>query len=109
MTDKVALIIGASAERGLGSALAHLAADEGYHTVVAARRRDSLDILAKSIEDAGGTASAMTVDVTDEKQVGDLFTLVDDLKGSLDFVAYNAGNAFAHDTLGITSEYITSA
>ncbi len=109
MTDRIALIIGASADRGLGSSLACLAASEGYHTVVAARRRASLETLVQKIEAQGGKASAMPVDVTDEHQVEALFSQIDALPGALDFVAYNAGNAFTHDTLSITAEFFTSA
>ncbi|MEL7444246.1 MAG: SDR family NAD(P)-dependent oxidoreductase [Pseudomonadota bacterium] len=109
MTQKIALIIGAGAKRGLGAAIASKAAAEGRYVIVAARRQDAVDALARSISDAGGQARGMTVDVTDEAQVQALFSQIDEIDGALDLVAYNAGNAFTHDTLTISSDYFTSA
>lgn len=109
MTQKIALVIGAGAERGLGAALARKAAEEGLSVVVAARSPNAIDDLAQSIRNSGGEAVGIPVDVTDEEAVVSLFTQVDAMNSELDFVAYNAGNAFTHDTLSISAEYFSSA
>lgn len=109
MTQKIALIIGAGAERGLGAAIARKAADEGRRVVIAARRPETVDALANAICKAGGSAEGLTVDVTDEEKVEGLFSTIDAMNCELELVAYNAGNAFTKDTLTISAEYFTSA
>ncbi|TIV60274.1 MAG: SDR family NAD(P)-dependent oxidoreductase, partial [Mesorhizobium sp.] len=56
LTDKVAIITGASS--GIGRATAKLFAAEGASLVIAARRKAELDLLADEIEEAGGSAVA---------------------------------------------------
>ena len=65
--DKVVVITGASS--GLGEAAAKILAKHGAKVVLAARRRDRLEKLAKEIEAEGGVALACEADVTDKKQV----------------------------------------
>ncbi|MCQ4322177.1 SDR family oxidoreductase, partial [Stutzerimonas stutzeri] len=58
LTGKVALITGASS--GIGEAAARLLVDEGAHVILAARRRERLDTLARTL---GNRASVIQVDV----------------------------------------------
>jgi len=109
VTKKIAVIIGAGAERGLGAALARKAAHEKRHVVVAARTDDAIQTLANSLREAGASANAITVDVADEQRVLDFFQSVDAIGGSLDLVAYNAGNAFTNDTVSMTGEFFETA
>jgi NADP-dependent 3-hydroxy acid dehydrogenase YdfG len=64
LRGKVALVTGASS--GIGAAAARALASQGATVAVAARRQDRLKHLVADIEEAGGTATAIDLDVTDE-------------------------------------------
>lgn len=89
---KVAVIVGVGASRGLGAAIARRTASEGLHTFIAGRTQDRLDLVAKEIEAAGGRVTAVATDTTVTSDVVRLLDRAVDEGGSLDFVAYNAGN-----------------
>ena len=78
------LITGASS--GLGAHFARLAVDAGAEVVVAARRVDALDALVAELRDAGGTAEALALDVTDSASVDGVFAA---LEGRLPTVLVN--------------------
>ncbi len=63
LADKTAIITGASS--GIGRAAALLFAAQGASLVLVARRKDRLEALVEGIVAAGGSAVAMTGDVTD--------------------------------------------
>lgn len=104
MPKKLALIIGVGAINGLGAALCRRAAAADYQVVAAGRTAGKIDKVAAAIEENGGKASAHVADVTDEAAMIELFDAVDALNGELDFVAYNAGNAFRHDSLTMSGQ-----
>ncbi len=89
LDDRVAIVTGASG--GLGRAIAEAMARAGAKTVVAARRADKLAEVADGIAAAGGSALAVTCDVTDEDDVRRLFGAVDEAHGRLDILVNNAG------------------
>ncbi|MBC8339529.1 MAG: glucose 1-dehydrogenase [Rhodospirillales bacterium] len=62
-----ALVTGAS--RGIGLAGAAALADAGAHVVLAARSLNDLEDAAKAIKDAGGSAEALELDVSDTEAV----------------------------------------
>ena len=64
LENKVAFITGATG--GMGSAEARLFAREGAAVVIAARREDLGDALAKELTDAGGRALFVKLDVTEQ-------------------------------------------
>jgi NAD(P)-dependent dehydrogenase (short-subunit alcohol dehydrogenase family) len=99
LTDKVAIITGASS--GIGRAAARLFAREGAKVVVAARRRPELDTLVAEISAAGGVAVALAGDVADESHARALVELAEQRFGGLD-VAFN--NAGALGPMGSTPE-----
>jgi len=83
------LVTGASS--GIGEATALALAAEGASVALAARRKDRLDALADRIGQAGGTALALEVDVTEQEQAAAAVAAAVDAFGRLDTVINNAG------------------
>jgi NAD(P)-dependent dehydrogenase (short-subunit alcohol dehydrogenase family) len=74
LAGRVALVTGAS--RGIGAATAVAVAAAGAHVVLAARDREALDRVAGQIRGAGGQATPVPADVSDEASVERLFAEV---------------------------------
>jgi short-subunit dehydrogenase len=89
LKDKVILITGASS--GFGEDAALLFAKKGCKVVLAARRIDRLQNLAAKIQDAGGEAIAIPVDIVDSLEVENLVKTTIDLYGQIDILFNNAG------------------
>jgi NAD(P)-dependent dehydrogenase (short-subunit alcohol dehydrogenase family) len=89
LTDKVAIVTGASS--GIGRATALSFAREGAKLVVGARRRAELDALVAEIRQAGGIAVAEAGDVRDEAFAESLVALALHRFGGLDIAFNNAG------------------
>ena len=93
MTDKLsgcaALVTGASS--GIGQATAVELASLGAHVVVVARRKDRLDELVARIEAAGGSASSIVADITEEAAAEDAVAQTVQRHGRLDILVNNAG------------------
>ncbi|MEU9560275.1 SDR family oxidoreductase, partial [Streptomyces fumanus] len=89
LTGRVAVVSGASS--GMGAATAERLAALGATVVLLARRKDKLDQVAARIQAAGGTALALTVDVTDRTAVQAAAQRVADTYGNADLVFNNAG------------------
>src|SRR5919201_761780 len=85
----VAVVTGASS--GIGRATAEALAERGATVVLAARRVDMLEDIARGIQSAGGQAAAMACDVSDWSQVEGLAQRVHDLHGRCDVLVNNAG------------------
>jgi NAD(P)-dependent dehydrogenase (short-subunit alcohol dehydrogenase family) len=86
---RTAVITGASS--GIGEACALAFAREGPHVVLAARRADQLDRVARAVAAVGGTATAVTCDVTDAAQVDAAVQHAMAVTGRLDVMVCNAG------------------
>jgi NAD(P)-dependent dehydrogenase (short-subunit alcohol dehydrogenase family) len=71
LAGRLAIVTGAS--RGIGAATATAIAAAGAHVVLAARDLQGLDGVAGRIKDAGGQATPLPTDVSDESAVERLF------------------------------------
>lgn len=89
MTNKVALITGASS--GIGRATAKAFAERGAAVVVAARRADELTTLVAEIEADGGKATFVKTDVSVAKDVEQMVDHTIKSFGRLDYAVNNAG------------------
>jgi len=109
LTGRVAVVTGAS--RGIGAATAAAVAAAGAHVVLAARNAEALDGLASRIRSAGGQATPVPTDVSDEADVGQLFAEVERI-GQLSALVCAAAvltparfaettSAIWHETLGV--------
>jgi NAD(P)-dependent dehydrogenase (short-subunit alcohol dehydrogenase family) len=88
MEDKVVLIVGGSG--GIGQASADLFIKAGAKVVLAARNKSKAEEKAKEINDKGGEAYAIGVDVTDLGSVSDMAREVNENLGDIDVLV----NAF---------------
>lgn len=73
---------------GLGQAVAHRYAREGYAVVLVGRRQELLDLLAKDLSSAGATAHAITADLSDTDAVPRLAEQIRANVGNLDAFYY---------------------
>lgn len=98
LTGRVAIVTGAS--RGIGEATARLLAKYGAHVVVSSRRQESVEAVAASIRDAGGSASAIACHVGEPADIEALFEKVAADHGRLDVLVNNAATNphFGHIT-----------
>jgi 3-oxoacyl-[acyl-carrier protein] reductase len=86
---RVALVTGSS--RGLGSAIAHRLAGDGFAVAVNGLHDDAQAAeVARAINARTGDAEVFFADVTDEKQATQLVTAVGDHFGSIDVLVVNA-------------------
>jgi NADP-dependent 3-hydroxy acid dehydrogenase YdfG len=89
LKDKVVLITGASS--GFGEDAALLFAEEGCKVVLAARRMDRLQDLAARIQDEGGEAMAIPVDIVNRADIDNMVETTLDLYSHIDILFNNAG------------------
>jgi NADP-dependent 3-hydroxy acid dehydrogenase YdfG len=89
LTGTAALVTGASS--GIGAATGGRLAHDGAAVTLVARRRDRLQTLAASIENAGGTALAVEADITDRAQADAAVQQAAGQFGRLDILVNNAG------------------
>jgi NAD(P)-dependent dehydrogenase (short-subunit alcohol dehydrogenase family) len=86
---KVALVTGGGS--GIGKAAAVALAREGFAVVIAGRRPERLQEVAREIEGFGGQVLAVPTDVGDPAQVKNLFARTKERFGRLDVLFNNAG------------------
>ncbi|MCW5770373.1 MAG: SDR family oxidoreductase [Rhodospirillaceae bacterium] len=86
---KIALVTGAGT--GIGKAATLALAKDGFAVVLAGRRADKLEAVAKDCAAAGAEALAVPTDVTDEAAVQALYARIEERFGRLDVLFNNAG------------------
>ena len=89
LSEKVAIITGASS--GIGEATALALAAQGAQVVIVARRGDRLEKVAQQISETGGKALQIIADVTDEAQVRQMVDKAQAELGRVDILVNNAG------------------
>jgi len=102
LKDQVAIVTGAS--KGIGKAIAMRYAIEGARVMLASRSAKLLNEIAEDINDAGGRASAMEVDVCDHHSVEALVRQTVADFGCLDIMVNNAGISAAHASADLTPQ-----
>jgi NAD(P)-dependent dehydrogenase (short-subunit alcohol dehydrogenase family) len=86
---RVAVVTGGG--RGIGAAVAHALAAEGWTVVVAGRRRAALEEVVAAGHGLGGGLEAIPTDVTEEASVRSLFDEAVRRHGRVDLLFNNAG------------------
>ncbi len=89
LEDKVAVVTGAGS--GFGAGIATRFAEEGARVVAADINGDGAARIADDIRNAGGTALAMTADVSKAEGMAKIIAAAVDEFGALDVVVNNAG------------------
>ena len=109
LSGKVALVTGASAPRGIGRAIAMKLAEQGAAVVLTDIRgklsidgivRDTRELLNKTVSEIelkGGQASALSVDVTQQKDIGYCIDKTREAYGGIDVLVNNAGSLAGSD------------
>jgi NAD(P)-dependent dehydrogenase (short-subunit alcohol dehydrogenase family) len=86
---RVAFVTGAS--QGVGQAIAERLAQDGWHVVVSARRKEMIDAVVAGIEAAGGSAEGVVLDMRDADAIAAVISDVAARHGRLDGLVNNAG------------------
>ena len=102
LTGKIALVTGASS--GIGRASAIALAKQGATVVVAARRIDKLNDLAKEIVGMGRESLPVMMDVTKKETITAAVNKTIEMYGKLDILLNNAGVAEFAPFLDLTEE-----
>ncbi|RSK28367.1 3-oxoacyl-ACP reductase FabG [Bacillus sp. HMF5848] len=89
LQDKIAIVTGGG--RGIGASTARKFALEGAKVVVADLNEEDIAKTVSEIEEAGGNAVAMVVNVTDREQVDNMIANTVAKFGRVDIVINNAG------------------
>jgi NAD(P)-dependent dehydrogenase (short-subunit alcohol dehydrogenase family) len=102
LSGKVALVTGASS--GLGVHFARTLAAAGASVAIAARRADRLASLQAELQQAGGQAAAVELDVQSGKSVSAAFDAAETALGAIDIVVNNAGISIVKPALDMPEE-----
>ena len=104
LNDRIALVTGASS--GIGRATALALADAGAHVVLAARTRDKLDEVARTI---GARALVVPTDVTKPAELDALVARTLEAHGRIDVLVNVAGGTPPTIALAVSDEDMAAA
>lgn len=102
LSGRVALVTGASS--GIGRRFAQILAAAGAAVAVGARRTALLDDLTAEIEDAGGRALSVPLDVADEASIVAAYDAAAEAFGPVDTVIANAGMNVPGSAMGLAAD-----
>jgi 2-deoxy-D-gluconate 3-dehydrogenase len=102
LQGKVAVVTGAS--MGIGYGLAKALANAGATVVATARHMKELQSLVDEITQEGGEALAISLDVTDVKDIEEVMKEVQHKFGSIDILVNNAGLGANQPAVEVTEE-----
>ncbi|UCE31624.1 MAG: SDR family oxidoreductase [Burkholderiales bacterium] len=102
LSGRTALVTGASS--GLGARFARVLADNGAAVVLAARRLERLHALREEIEQAGGSAFVVALDVTQPAAIDAAVRGAEDAAGPIDILVNNSGVSTTQRLLEVTPE-----
>lgn len=88
LSGKVALVTGAS--RGIGESIARLLAKQNAQVIISSRKIADCQKVADSINEDGGSASAIACHIGDMEQIDSLFEQIKADHGTLDVLVNNA-------------------
>lgn len=94
LTDKIAIVTGGG--QGIGEGICRVFAQEGAHVIVATRTAENGQQVVDDIENIGGSAQLIQIDVSDDLAVKSLFDKAIGEHGRIDIMVHNAaafGNA----------------
>lgn len=103
MEDQVVLIVGGSG--GIGQACADLFAKAGAKLVLAARNKSKAEEKAKEINDRGGEAFVIEVDVTDLASVSSMAREVEEDLGQIDVLVNAFGLGLIQPLLDVKPDH----
>ena len=89
LQDSAVIITGAA--RGIGRSTAHIFADQGANVAIADVSKDALKETSEEIAAKGVKTLAIPCDITNQKQVKEMFRQVKDEWGKIDTLVNNAG------------------
>ncbi len=98
LLKKTAIVTGAGS--GMGKAIAELFAKEGANVVLADINLEAVEAIAADIQRQGGSASAVKVNMADEKDIEAMITAAVNTFGTLDILVNNAGIMDNFKTVG---------
>lgn len=101
LDGKVALITGGGSGINLG--IAQRFAEHGASVALVGRTQEKLDVSARSIEDAGGTAVGFAADVRDYEALSSAIGKTRERFGQLDIVVCGAAGNFPAPALGMSA------
>lgn len=102
LENKTALVTGA--RRGIGKAIALKLAQEGTKVAVTDISKEDCEEVVEEIENNGGKAIALKLDVTDEEEIKNSIQKTEEKLGSLDILVNNAGIGTATDLTEMSKE-----
>lgn len=91
LTNRVAIVTGSGSPKGIGRAIALALAKQGATVVIADLNREGIQDTVKAVEESGGEAYGVELDVTSKESVDKMVKDVLDKYGRIDILVNNAG------------------